>query len=76
MEKIAAMPCMVCGAHLVEVHHATIPHNDMQVLPLCPMHHRREYGLGAYHYSPKAFRNLHGPIADLLNRYVPTPSTE
>ena len=74
MERIAAMPCLVCGAHPVEIHHATSPRDDMQVLPLCAMHHRREFGPGAYHFSPKAFRALHGEIADLLKRYAPTPS--
>lgn len=68
MAKVAMLPCLACGAWPVEVHHATNPRSDMQVLPLCPAHHRREYGVGAYHYSPKAFVALHGPISGLLER--------
>jgi hypothetical protein len=55
MERVAQMGCLVCGAWPVEVHHETIPHDDMLVLPLCPRHHRREFGPGARHYSPRAF---------------------
>ena len=29
-------------------------------------HHRREFGSGAYHYSPRAFRELHGTDEALL----------
>jgi len=35
-------------------------------LPLCLRHHRREFGSGAYHYSPKAFYAAHGPLKELL----------
>jgi len=68
MARVAQLPCLVCGAWPVEVHHATKPRNDMEVLPLCPRHHRREYGPGAYHYSPRAFYALHGSSAELLAR--------
>ena len=68
MAKVAMLPCLVCGAWPVEIHHATKPRSDMHVLPLCPRHHRREFGVGAYHYSPKAFVALHGPISGLLER--------
>ena len=68
MEKVSRLPCIVCGAHPVEVHHEGKPRSDMHVLPLCPRHHRREYGAGAYHYSPRAFYALHGPSVALLAR--------
>lgn len=68
MAKVAAQPCIICGAFPVEVHHATKPRNDMQVLPLCPPHHRREFGVGAFHYSPKAFIAAHGSIESLLEK--------
>ncbi len=32
----------------------------------CPPHHRREYGPGAFHYSPRAFYALHGDSKLLL----------
>jgi hypothetical protein len=68
MARVAQLPCLVCGSFQVEVHHATKPRNDMEVLPLCPRHHRREFGEGAIHYSPKAFAALHGSVASLLAR--------
>lgn len=66
MAAVAALPCLVCGRHGVEVHHLGKPRNDMRVLPLCPSHHRREFGPGAYHYSPKAFHAVHGDERMLL----------
>lgn len=68
MGKVAEMPCLVCGSRPVEVHHATKPRDDMKVLPLCPPHHRREFGPGALHYSPKAFYAAHGTVDELLAR--------
>lgn len=69
MEWVKGLPCLVCGCYGVEVHHEGKPRSDFNVLPLCPRHHRREYGPGAYHYSPKAFYALHGSSAELLVRY-------
>ena len=68
MEAVKALPCLVCGCHGVEVHHEGYPRSDFNVLPLCPQHHRREYGPGAIHYSRKSFYADHGSSADLLAR--------
>jgi hypothetical protein len=68
MAKVAQLPCLVCGAWLVEVHHEGKPRSDMNVLPLCQRHHRREFGADAYHYSPRAFYALHGTSGALLAR--------
>lgn len=68
MDAVAGLRCLVCGAWPVEVHHEGEPRSNMRVLPLCPPHHRREYGPGAYHYSKRAFYELHGSSADLLDR--------
>ncbi len=68
MLAVKALGCMICGAHPAEFHHEGKPRNDMRGLPLCPSHHRREYGEQAYHYSPKAFYDRHGSSADLLAR--------
>jgi hypothetical protein len=68
MGRVAQMPCIVCGAWPVEVHHEGKPRSDLNVLPICPAHHRREFGPGAYHYSSKAFYAAHGSSADLLAR--------
>lgn len=68
MAAVKAMPCLVCGAYGVDVHHEGRPRSGFNVLPLCPKHHRREFGAGAFHYSPKAFYALHGPSDELLAR--------
>jgi hypothetical protein len=66
MAHVAALPCLVCGAWPVEVHHEGTPRSDWRVLPLCARHHRREYGPGARHYSPKAFFAAHGTASEML----------
>ena len=66
MGRVAQMPCLVCAHHPVEVHHMPSPRSDMRVIPLCPQHHRREYGVGSYHYSARAFHAMHGPPEYLL----------
>jgi len=68
MDEVKGLPCMACGCYGVDVHHEGKPRSDFNVLPLCQPHHRREYGPGAYHYSPKAFYALHGSSAELLAR--------
>jgi len=66
MGRVAQLPCLVCGAHPVEVHHEGKPRSDFNCLPLCPRHHRQQFGPGAYHYSPRAFYELHGTSEELL----------
>ena len=70
MARVAELPCLVCGARPVEVHHEHIhaPKSDWNVMPLCPPHHRREFGPGARHYSPTAFFAEHGTAEELLAR--------
>ena len=76
MAAVAMLPCLICGARPVEVHHDTgagsdpakKPRSDMRVLPLCSFHHRREFGPGAYHYNPRAFYARHGSSEELLKR--------
>ncbi len=67
MLAVKALGCMICGAP-AEFHHEGKPRNDFRGLPLCPRHHKTEFGPGAYHYSPKAFYALHGPSEELLAR--------
>lgn len=66
MARVAALPCMVCGYWPVEVHHLTVPRDDMKVAPLCAKHHRREFGPGSFHYSPSAFWAEHGDLQAVL----------
>lgn len=48
MDRVAQMPCLVCGRHPVELHHVTGLATRMgrqtrrhdRVTPLCPPHHR------------------------------------
>ncbi|MDK8874363.1 hypothetical protein [Paracoccus sp. SSJ] len=68
MRAVAHLPCLVCGCWPVEVHHEGRPRSNMRVLPLCPKHHRREFGPTAYHYSPRAFYAAHGTSDELLAR--------
>lgn len=68
MARVAELPCLICGARPVEVHHFPDPRSDMRVGPLCPPHHRREFGSGAYHYSRRAFNDLHGSDDELMAR--------
>jgi hypothetical protein len=68
MGLVAMLPCLVCGARPVEVHHLPDPRSDMRVIPLCPAHHRREFGPGAYHYSKRAFHEANGTSEALLKR--------
>ena len=49
-EKVAAMPCLVCGAQAT-VHHVTasihggrVSRREDRVVPLCPRHHQTVYG--------------------------------
>jgi len=68
MFHVKQLPCLVCGCCGVEVHHEGKPRSGFNVLPLCPRHHRREFGPGSYHYSPKAFYAAHGSSEELLAR--------
>ena len=68
MEAVKGLPCLVCGARPVEVHHLPDPRSDFRVVALCPFHPRREYGPQAYHYSRRNFNALHGSDEELLAR--------
>ena len=68
MARVSELPCLVCGSRPVEVHHFPDPRSDMRVGPLCPAHHRREFGPGAYHYSRRAFNDRHGSDDELMAR--------
>jgi hypothetical protein len=67
MQAVRKLGCMICGGH-AEFHHEGRPRSDLRGLPLCDRHHRREFGPGAYHYSPKAFYALHGTSEELLGK--------
>lgn len=64
LAKVASLPCCVCGAQPVEVHHIRTgcgmgqKAGDDQTIPLCPWHHR--IGPEAFHNGPAMFQALHG----------------
>lgn len=51
MERVAALPCLVCGGKAT-VHHVTgsshvmgrLPRSHEMVVPLCPVHHQIQHG--------------------------------
>lgn len=70
LARIGSMPCCICGAQLVEVHHLRSQvgmgrkASHFQTLPLCFEHHRGKtgfHGLGS-----KAFQRKYGSEHDLL----------
>jgi hypothetical protein len=67
MATLAQCSCLICGARPVEIHHLPDPRCDMRTIPLCPAHHRREFGPGSYHYSRRAFNAAHGSDEYLLS---------
>jgi hypothetical protein len=51
MDRVAGLPCLVCEVMPVQVHHVTAPIHggrtarlDKAVTPLCPRHHKIEFG--------------------------------
>ena len=69
---VASMPCCVCGARPVEVHHVRTTvglgqrAGDDQTIPLCPLHHRTG-GFGvAFHAGPREWERVHGTQTEHL----------
>lgn len=51
MAHVATLPCLVCGAQPVTVHHVTAPvhggrisRSHKRIAPLCPRHHHVQFG--------------------------------
>ena len=67
MLAVKGLPCVACGAAPPsEAHHLPNPRSDFRVIPLCPFHHRTEYGPQAYHYSRPRFNLTYGSDDELL----------
>lgn len=77
-DALAAMGCIVCGAH-PEIHHlrghpwsgAGQRAGDEHTIPLCRGHHRGDSllpGVVGYHESPAEFERQYGTQADLLEQ--------
>ena len=72
LARVAALPCIVCGAQPVEVHHirATVGMgqraSDLETLPLCHSCHRTGGAGVAFHAGPREWERLHGTERELL----------
>lgn len=64
MGKVAALPCAICGAHGVHVHHIRTGigigrrASDFDTIPLCPEHHQGTEGI--HGMGRKAWERHHG----------------
>lgn len=65
MARVAQLPCVICGAWPVHVHHVihgrygTRKASDFDVVPLCPSHHLD--GPEAIHSGKLTWAAKHGP---------------
>ena len=74
--RVAMMPCLVCGAGPVQVHHVTstihggrFSRSDHRVVPLCFAHHKAEGGPESVeNLSHRGFYERHG--IDLLAKAI------
>lgn len=69
MARVAALPCVCCGAHPVEVHHCISGRfgqrkaSDFDTIPLCYPHHR---GAAGIHTNKAEWERTFGPDTDYL----------
>lgn len=69
MQRVAGLPCAVCGSWPVEVHHCICGRyssrkvSDFDTIPLCHWHH---LGPGGIHADKRAWVGLYGPDTDYL----------
>lgn len=70
MDRVAQLPCIVCGDEYVCVHHALTGaggrRNHMAVLPLCHNHHQGREGI--HTIGRKAWQAKYGHEIELLER--------
>lgn len=75
MSRVAELPCVVCGAEPVEVHHILDGRtpgrrsSDWLTLPVCPEHHRGTHGIhGTRQAWSMAKVSEMAALADTLNQ--------
>lgn len=75
LSAVKQLPCVVCGSpgpndahHCQSGRFSKARSSDFDTIPLCPRHHRQEYGPGAYHYSKRAWEDTHGPDTDYIGQ--------
>lgn len=80
MARVATLPCCICGAQPVEVHHiregqgAAQRAQDALTIPLCPEHHRGAagiHGLGRRGFYARYKRDELDYLADTIERLEP-----
>lgn len=76
LDAVAQLPCLICGAWPVELHHLRTGQgmgqraSHFEVLPLCPYHHRYG-GFGvAIHGGTQEFQRNYGSETELLARVL------
>ena len=69
MARVAQLPCVICGASPVEVHHCKSGRysqrkaSDFDTIPLCWNHHQ---GPDGFHTAQRTWEALHGPDTGFL----------
>ncbi|AXC50028.1 DUF968 domain-containing protein [Paracoccus suum] len=72
MARVAQLPCIICGARPVEVHHCISGRfgqrrvSDFDTIPLCARHHRE--GPFSIHGNKALWVATNGPDTDFLPR--------
>lgn len=70
MAAVKELPCVVCGARPVDVHHAGTGmggrRDHMQILPLCQEHHTGENGI--HKVGRPIWRLAYGTETELLKK--------
>ncbi len=76
LAAVAQLPCCICGARPVEVHHCISGRYsqrkapDSMTIPLCYFHH---LGAGGIHTNKSAWQAAHGPdtgYLPMVNRLI------
>ena len=64
MARVSDLGCLVCNAE-AQVHHIRLngEKNDMNVIPLCYMHHTGDFSI---HKTPREFEKTVGSDLELL----------
>jgi hypothetical protein len=68
MDRIAQLPCAVCGLLPAAVHHLDTQHKriDLMTIPLCLRHHQGDEGI--HTLGSKAWQERFGYEAELLTK--------
>ena len=75
LEFVRTLPCVVCGAHGVEAHHAItggvgIKGSDGFAIPLCPLHHREHDNRGKVTFYREHNLDRWELVARTLEKYL------